>query len=158
MLKISISALKRIMQRFVIKGHVNQESWFCSHQSFHKKAQQQALNDCFEGYKKTFVFFLLFCWRTPKIFIKKFFFQIDKIQMDEGTGNFNKNMQKYIFCGQQKFTSNTAILSLRASYIVASPGRPEETLQLDVPLITNLCPILFSAERDFFNIYISKIA
>ena len=145
-LKTSVSAVTRIGKSFVIKGILNRK--FGSGRPRASKIKHN------HRLKMT----ILNCMRkcilsTSKIqkSKKKFFCQIEKIQKNEKKWEF---YQKYV---EKKVSFKTVILSLQFSFIVEPLGQPEQTFLFNVPLITNVCPILFTAERIVFTFFYFKI-
>ena len=82
----------------------------------------------------------------------KCFFKIDKIQKSEKTGFLSKICGKNVFCGQQKFSFKTVILSLWSYFSVEALGRPQSTLLFNAPLITNLFQIS-SQLKEMFHLF-----
>ena len=66
-----------------------------------------------------------------------------------------------VYCVQQTFFLRffiTVILNIWSYFSVEALGWSEPTFMFTVPLIPNLFPILFTAERNVFTFYIFKIA
>ena len=147
MLKTSLSGVKRIGQMLVINGTLNRKVGSGRHRTSTVKLKMTVL----KGIRKRLL-------STPNIqnSKKKLFSQIEKIQKSEGNGIFIKSVWKNVFYGQQKIFLQDS--HFKPHLIVEALGRPEQTFLFNMPLITNLCPILFTAKRDVFNISIFKIA
>ena len=136
MLKKYLSAVKRIGKRFVIKGILNRKIGSSGRPSG----------------------FTIKDYHRLKMTFLKFIRKLKKSRSVKEMGSLSKICGKNIFCDQQKFTFKTVILNLWSSFIVEPMWWPEPTFLINASLITNVCPILFTAERNAFNFFYFKIS
>ena len=151
--KTFLSAVKRIRQRFEIKGTVNMKVRWCRPRAFTIKDNHRLKMTVFEEYKKTFVEHSK-KFKTAK---RNSLSRLTKSRRVKETIFLSKKCEFFFFCGQKKFSFKTVISSLWSSFIVKALGRHEQTFMFTVPLISNLCLIVFTAERNVFTFSIFKI-
>ena len=144
--------VKIIGQRFVIKGTLNRK--VCS-----SCPRASTINE--DHRLKMTILKENFCWP------QEHFFHIFLIKSHflHSSGFFQCRKRFYflflIFAVLNKcflISFKIVILSLWSSFIVEALWRPEPTFMFNVPLIINICSILFTAERDVFNFSIFKIS
>ena len=117
--------------------HIEQERWFLSPNFATTKHEHMLKITVLKGIRKRLLSIEKI--QTSK---KNSYFWVDKIHKGDVCEIFIKDMWENILFGQKRFSLN---YHFKHVALVYCGRRPERTFLFNVPLTTNLCPIIFTA-------------